>query len=220
MVKKTFSMNIGEVLELEYLIEQISNNNINVTDEPSNDASSMDYISRESGIFNPSETGTYKIDINGQTVEIEVTDIPDSVASRSTNDSDNNSVSTTGDNGLVIETKSEWPSIGARISSNTSGATTARLEDNADGTLIASVDISGLASGDAFTFDNVDLIANKKYNILLNAEGSDYTNGYFDGTASYPYTSDDLDITARIYKGTEDTINPINISEVGNVGFN
>jgi len=165
---------------------------------------------------------TRAVDIEGRGVRINGRSvgggsaIPDSVASRET---DNRSVDTTGDNGLVIEAKSDWPSIGVRISSNTSGATTARLEDNSDGSLIADVDISELSSGDVFTFDDVNLSANKKYNILLNAGGSAYVNGYYDGGANYPYTSDNVDIVARMYKGSEGTINPINISEVGYLGF-
>jgi hypothetical protein len=167
------------------------------------------------GLQNLTDGGTGGLRAGGLRNLSEISE-PDSVVSRET---DSNSVDTTGNNGLVIETKTDWPSIGVRISSKTSGATTARLEDNSDGSLITDVDISKLSSGDTFTFNGVDLVANKKYNILLNGGGSDYVNGYYDKGASYPYTSDGVDIVARIYKGDQDTVNPINISEVGDLGF-
>jgi hypothetical protein len=78
MVDQSFTMNVNDTLELDYLIEEISRDTIKVTDEPTADSSSVSYISRETGVFNPSETGTHKLDIDGQIIEIEVTDIPDS----------------------------------------------------------------------------------------------------------------------------------------------
>jgi hypothetical protein len=81
MVEK-ISMNVDETLELEYLVEQISGDTISITDEPTSGSSSVDYIATEKGVFNPSETGIHKLDINGQTVEIDVIDIPDSVINR------------------------------------------------------------------------------------------------------------------------------------------
>lgn len=91
MVKK-ISMDINETLELDYVIEQITNDVVEITDEPSPDALSLTYISREASVLNPTEPGIYKLDIKGQTIEIEVTDIPDSGVSRWTfDDSDTNS---------------------------------------------------------------------------------------------------------------------------------
>jgi hypothetical protein len=78
MVEK-IRMNVDETLELEYLVEQISDDTISITDEPTSGSSSVDYIATQKGVFNPSETGIHKLDINGQTVEIDVIDIPDSV---------------------------------------------------------------------------------------------------------------------------------------------
>lgn len=77
MVDK-IQMNVNETLELEYLVEQISDGPIKVN-EPTSGSSSINYISKNVGVFNPSETGIHKLTINGQTVEIDVTDIPDSV---------------------------------------------------------------------------------------------------------------------------------------------
>jgi hypothetical protein len=74
------SMNVNETLELDYLVEQVSDNTIDITSEPSSGTMSVDYINTRTGVLNPSTTGTYKLDINGQTIEIEVTHIPDSGA--------------------------------------------------------------------------------------------------------------------------------------------
>jgi hypothetical protein len=74
------TMNVDETLELDYLVEQIIDDEANITTQPSNVSTSIDYIKKQSAIFNPPDTGTYKIDINSQTIEIEVTDIPDSEA--------------------------------------------------------------------------------------------------------------------------------------------
>jgi hypothetical protein len=78
MVEK-IRMNVYETLELEYLVEQINDDTISITGEPTSGSSSIDYIATKKGVFNPSETGIHKLDINGQTVEIEVYYIPDSV---------------------------------------------------------------------------------------------------------------------------------------------
>jgi hypothetical protein len=77
MVKK-IQMDINETLELDYVIEQITNDVVEISSEPSADALSLSYISKETSVLNPTETGTYEIDIDGQVIEIEVTDIPDS----------------------------------------------------------------------------------------------------------------------------------------------
>jgi hypothetical protein len=75
------SMNVNETLELDYLVEQMTDDTIDITSEPNNVSTSINYIKKHSGVFDPPDTGTYKLDINGQTVEIEVNDIPDSVVS-------------------------------------------------------------------------------------------------------------------------------------------
>ena len=149
--------------------------------------------------------------------EIDVgSDIPDSVVSRP---EDDDSGTSTGETGLVIETKSEWPSIGARISNNTTGATTAYLRAN-DSTLIDSVDISGLSSGDAFTFDGVGLDADTTFRITLDADGAEYTHGVKAGETDYPYTSPDVDITGRILDGGEpDEFAVVAVNDIGNTGF-
>jgi hypothetical protein len=72
------TMNVDETLELDYLVEDISNDTINVKDEPSNFSTEIGYIRKEIGVFDPPGAGTYQLEINGQTIEIKVTNIPDS----------------------------------------------------------------------------------------------------------------------------------------------
>ena len=142
--------------------------------------------------------------------------IPDSVVTRP---EDDDTVDRSGESGLEIETKAEWPSIGARISSNTSGVTDAYLRED-DGSLIDNVDISDLSSGDAFTFDDVDLNPDTKYRITVDADGDGFTNGFRSGETDYPYESDDVHITARLFEGGEpEDQGVIAVNDIGNVGF-
>lgn len=76
MVDELITMNVSDVLELDYLIEEISDDKVTINSNPSslNDS----YISRNSYIFDPEGTGEYEIEVDGQTVLIDVTNIPDS----------------------------------------------------------------------------------------------------------------------------------------------
>ena len=130
-------------------------------------------------------------------VSVGIDAIPDSVVSRP---DDNDDFSTDDERGLEIETKAEWPSIAARISNNTSGATRAYLRET-DETLIQDVDISGKSSGDIVVFEDVNLDETATYWITHDAEGGSYTAGFSDGATDYPYTSDDIDITGRVLIG-------------------
>jgi hypothetical protein len=78
-MSQTIHMSLNDTIELDYLINQINNNAIDVTSRPSENSYELDYARKEYGIFNPTETGTFQLNINGQIIEIEVTDIPDSV---------------------------------------------------------------------------------------------------------------------------------------------
>lgn len=75
-------MNVNDTLELDYLVEQISDDTIDITSKPTTNSYSMNYVNRRTGIFDPTETGTFQLDINGQVIEIEVTDIPNSVVNQ------------------------------------------------------------------------------------------------------------------------------------------
>ena len=156
--------------------------------------------------------GTWRSLIDGS----EVGAIPDSVVSRPDDDSTTSFIV---DAGIEIQVKSNWPSIGARVSNNSSGTTRAYLLDADDGSLIDDVDISELSSGDAFTFKDVGLQDGEKYFITLDAEGSSYTLGFAEDEENYPYTSDDVDITDRVEDGSVKSGQIWAINDVGNVGF-
>jgi len=141
--------------------------------------------------------------------------IPGSVVSRpSDNSTANNSLQL----GIEISITQDWPSIGCRISSQTSGFSTGYLYTSSEN-LIKSVSISNLSSNDAFTFDNVNLTGGNNYKIVLDNNGSSYTIG-FDDNPSFPFTSPDgnLEIIdgAQIGGSSSDALN---IVEVGDVGF-
>jgi hypothetical protein len=76
MVEK-ITMSVDESLELDYLVEKINDDAVNIINEPSNASTTLDYIKTQSTVFDPPKTGKYTFDIDSQTIEIEVTDIPD-----------------------------------------------------------------------------------------------------------------------------------------------
>jgi len=167
-------------------------------------------------------------DITGATIDgTDVTEItvdgdtvfsagPTSVVSR---DPDNSVFSAGSKQGLAIETKTQWPSIGARLSNNTSGASTAYLIDST-GVEIQTVNISGLVGGDAFAFTNVNLSANENYNILIDNNGSSFNIGFASSHSGYPYTTPDIDIVGRGFSdGTFSSSRPLNVNDIGDVGF-
>jgi hypothetical protein len=77
---ENITMGVDDTLEMDYIVKQISDDTIEVTSDHSTNSYSINYLNKQVGVFDPMETGTYKLDINGQTIEIEVTDIPDSEA--------------------------------------------------------------------------------------------------------------------------------------------
>jgi len=143
--------------------------------------------------------------------------IPDSVVSRPT---DNNTASVSSKQGLEIEVKSDWPSIGARLSANVADLTSAYLADSTD-TVIQTVDITGLVAGDTFNFNDVNLVSGNKYLIYVDAGGASFTYGSYSGS-SYPYTSTDVDITGIYNAGTvqSGSSDARMLNDIGNVGFN
>jgi len=141
-----------------------------------------------------------------------ISGVPNSVASRPT---DEDFASSSASDGLRIETKSEWPSIGAKLSANTSNVTDAVLTRVSDGTEIDRVDVSGLSAGDAFTFDDVNLAANEKFDMELENTSGDFSNGY-NSSVSFPYTTTDVDIIGRAGGGTNLAAS---LNDIGNTGF-
>lgn len=69
-------MDINDVLELDYLVEQISDGPVGVEEEPIN-SSSIDFINTKTAVFNPSKPGIHKLSINGEIVRVNVVDTPD-----------------------------------------------------------------------------------------------------------------------------------------------
>lgn len=149
-----------------------------------------------------------------------ISSIPDSVVTRP---EDNRDGDVSSKDGVQIEVSQEWPQIGARISSNTSGVTQAQIFDVSDGTLMGETDISNLSSGDNFTIDlDNNLQPNGTYNFVLWAEGSNYTIGLFNDP-DFPYVSNDEELEIVAYadgETTSATFQVPNIDQVGNVGFN
>jgi hypothetical protein len=105
MADQTIRMNIDETLEFDYLVERISRESIKIMSEPNDTSSSINHIKKEFGVFDPPNTGIYKLNVNNQVIKIEVVDIFDSAVSRYK--FDNNSDTTTavdskGDNNAII----------------------------------------------------------------------------------------------------------------------
>lgn len=142
--------------------------------------------------------------------------VPNSSVAR---DPDDKSNSFTEYFGIRVSTDVEWPGrFDGRISQNTSGVTRARLIRVSDNTTLNTVDISGLSAGDVFSFDlGSALQTSEQYDVVLDAEGSSYTVGFFNGDNS-PYVSADgnLSIDTGVREsGGSSTMNTV--SEVGNL---
>lgn len=73
MADKTLKINVNDIIELDYLVEEISSNAVTVNNDPSGSLPNK-YISKDTYVFDPPESGTYELEINGNTVEIQVTD--------------------------------------------------------------------------------------------------------------------------------------------------
>lgn len=76
MVEKVY-MDLGESLEMTYLVEEISNQSININSEPSSGSASFQHMKEEYSIFDPSDSGIYEVEIGDQIVEIQVSSIPE-----------------------------------------------------------------------------------------------------------------------------------------------
>jgi hypothetical protein len=73
-VDESITMNLNEVLELDYLVGDTSSDAINIKEDQTN--SSIDYIYKEIGVFDPDTTGVTTLEINNQVIEVEVIDSP------------------------------------------------------------------------------------------------------------------------------------------------
>jgi hypothetical protein len=112
--------------------------------------------------------------------------IPDSVVNRTDDDANSGRDER---NGIVISTTANWGNIQARISSQTSGLTTAYILDPSDGSVLASKDVSSLTAGDVVTFDT-ELTSGSDYVFAGDAGGASYTGGYLNNA---PFTIESAD---------------------------
>jgi hypothetical protein len=140
--------------------------------------------------------------------------IPDSVVSRA---DDDDTFGMTNSEGLVISPNSSFSKIAARISTNTSGATRARLYDYDSSSYVVTIDISSLSAGDTFTFES-DFDDGSEYGIELDANGSSWTYGWRNASPStdYPVTGDDIDITGNSQDGVKKSGAYRAINDIGN----
>jgi len=149
-----------------------------------------------------------QITIDGQDV---LSTIPDSITSRTADDS---SGSRTVRAGVGFVPITQWPDIGARISSMSSGVTKAYLI-NSNNNVIESTNVNG-TSGETFKFTDVNLQPNNKYAIAVDAGGGTWTRGFTDD-AGYPYPGPDLDITEGYIDGFDGpSQQPRAVNDIGN----
>jgi hypothetical protein len=138
---------------------------------------------------------------------------PDSTIDRG---SDDGSSSQSVSEGVKINPNTDFGAIGAKISANTSGLTQARVYDLSDNSLLNTNDISSLSAGDSFVIE-ADFVTGNDYSLVADAEGSSYTSGYVNNTASNSYTSSDFDIPSSISNDTESGNAYSNLNPIGNV---
>jgi hypothetical protein len=73
---KSISMDVDETLEIDYSVEEFDSDIINVNKST---GFSKSYYSTDTFVFDPSETGLYDINLDGEIIEVEVTDASDNV---------------------------------------------------------------------------------------------------------------------------------------------
>ncbi|TYL39423.1 hypothetical protein CV102_08855 [Natronococcus pandeyae] len=101
--------------------------------------------------------------------------------------------------GVRLETTEAADGLECRLSTETSGITTAYLTTD-DGVVLERQTIAALGAGDAFTFDTA-LEAGTAYRVLCGARGQRYTRGRT--PVDYPLESDSLTATHGVFSGTE-----------------
>lgn len=77
MVDKSITIRDTEILELKYLVEEIGDDKVTYDKKPGE--ISDNYVSKREYVFDPKDAGVYQINLDGQTIEIEVTSVPDTV---------------------------------------------------------------------------------------------------------------------------------------------
>ena len=157
-----------------------------------------------------SDFTTWRSLVDGEEIDV----IPDRSVCRV--DDNGSTTEETRKRGVSFETSDEWLDFDIQISSETSGVTRAYIHDTSDGSLVADKDISGKSGGDVVSFESVNLEAESEYAAVLDAEGSDYTEGFEnEGEWQPPLASDDgeLVLTGRIMD-SDDLDNPDTSTDV------
>jgi hypothetical protein len=211
-------MSLDDTLELDTIIEEWNPNSSLVDDVGGN--FNISGFQTSTTVLDPQNTGTHKININGQELTVKVTDtstIPDSIVIR---EDDNNTFTTTIKRGVVFNSTKSWNNIGFKISQLASGFSSAYIGTHSNNSVMKTKDVSSLSSGDIFTFD-VNLSSNTDYFIALDNNGSSFTVGE-NRTASNPTTSNDGILTIKGKYSDSTSINTsknANILSIGNIGF-
>lgn len=169
MAEKSISMNVNEIVELDYLVKEISDSVVTFDKKPGNVSES--YISKNKYVFDPKDTGTYKLDINGQKIEIEVTDIPNSATyywrPRSY---------TTGDASWDDENVSEAISLSGDPQSGTlSNGDTAVVGDGNDTGVVNVQDTAGYITSSSWEWQIQHTLSSGRQNIY----GGNFSNHVF-----------------------------------------
>lgn len=76
-------INVDETLEIDYLVEETSDSSVSINGSSNSNPPSIDYLKKQTAVINPSKTGTYEIELNGQIIELRVTDIPSEPVAKS-----------------------------------------------------------------------------------------------------------------------------------------
>jgi len=143
-----------------------------------------------------------EITVDGQTVFTAAPQIGTTV-SRPPDDS---SFGNSKEGGNVVNPNTALQGVRSKLSQNVGGVTKAFLEEVGSSTVLTTLDISSLTSGDEF-----DLLASMSagidYAVYVDAEGSNYTVGKDDNSGGHPFTSADIDITSSWFNGSVDTNN-------------
>lgn len=152
-------MNINEILELDYLVEEVSNSDISYNKKPGSVSES--YVTRNLYVFDPNDTGLYEFEVGGSVVEVDVTDF------YVNDDFDNGSLNTSSDWNVVVNNGSISESgTKLNLNCNSNGSSTTINSQNlakAGATLEANVEIDGLGDGKGLEIGFRDQASGSEY---------------------------------------------------------
>lgn len=179
---------------------ETSNGSIQLTGSQTSGDAVVEFDSGVPTDINTWDLATFQRTLDNETVVIDVGEISIVDGSTTPLDTDSSSFSDSDKTGIEFNPNISLKGIGATISSQTSGFAKAYIEDDSSNVL-DSKDISSLSAGDSFEF-NYSFTPGTTYQLLLDNNGGSYTVGFL--SASYPFTSSDVDVTAGV-AGTPNT---------------